>query len=93
MASIRSLTFCKTSSSGTDSCLSVWYAIEKAAKHDIQVEQWFPNQLRHTRATEVRRDYDLEAARVVLGEASVNVVEHYAEEDFELARQVAVETG
>jgi hypothetical protein len=35
----------------------------------------------------------LEAARVVLGEASVNVVEHYAEEDFELARQVAVETG
>ena len=72
---------------------AVRYAIEKAARHGVQVEQWFPNQLRHTRGTEVRRDYRLEGSRVILGEASVNVTEHYAEENFELARQIATETG
>ena len=72
---------------------AVRYAIEKAARHGVQVERWFPNQLRHTRGTEVRRDYRLEGSRVILGEASVNVTEHYAEENFELARRIAAETG
>lgn len=57
------------------------------------VARWSPKQLRHARATEVRRAYGLEAAQVVLGHASADVTQVYAERDLELARRVALETG
>lgn len=61
----------------------------KAAK----VPQWSPNQLRHSRATEVRKVYGLEAAQVTLGHATADVTQVYAERDRELARRVALESG
>jgi integrase len=37
------------------------------AKPQVFVPHWHPNQLRHTKATEIRREAGLDAARVVLG--------------------------
>lgn len=58
-----------------------------------KVPHWHPNQLRHAKATEVRRVYGLEAAQVVLGHAKADVTQVYAERDLELAEAVAAELG
>jgi integrase len=55
--------------------------------------RWHPNQLRHTRATEIRRRYGLEAAQVLLGHAKADVTQVYAERDLSLAEHVAGEIG
>jgi len=57
------------------------------------VSRWTPNQLRHTRGTEVRREYGLEAAQSVLGHASADTTQIYAERDQRLAIEVARKTG
>ncbi len=57
------------------------------------VPHWHPNQLRHSRATEVRGAFGLEAAQVVLGHARANVTEVYAERNLSLAERVVAETG
>ncbi len=54
---------------------------------------WHPNQLRHTAATEIRRQFGLEAAQVALGHAAANVTQIYAERNFGLAAQVAKAIG
>lgn len=54
---------------------------------------WNPHQLRHTRATVIRKQYGLEAAQVVLGHADCKVTEVYAERDFQLAARVMKEIG
>ena len=54
---------------------------------------WSANQLRHSRATEVRRRYGLEAAQVALGHARADVTQVYAERDLALAEQIALEIG
>lgn len=54
---------------------------------------WAPNQLRHSRATEIRKHHGLEAAQVALGHASADITQIYAERDHELARQVATKSG
>ncbi|QDV87320.1 tyrosine-type recombinase/integrase [Planctomycetes bacterium TBK1r] len=55
--------------------------------------RWSPNRLRHTRGTEVRKQFGLEAAQVILGHSVANVTEIYAERDAEKARDVARKTG
>jgi integrase len=57
------------------------------------VPHWHPNQLRHSRATEVRGAFGLEAAQVILGHAKANVTEVYAERNLTLATHVAAQTG
>jgi hypothetical protein len=54
---------------------------------------WAPNRLRHTRATEVRRQFGLEAAQVILGHAKVDVTQVYAERDHALADDVMKKIG
>jgi len=54
---------------------------------------WHPHQLRHTAATEIRRTFGIEAAQVVLGHASLNVTEVYAERDRKLAEEVMQQLG
>ncbi len=54
---------------------------------------WHPHQLRHTRATEVRRQYGAEKARSLLGHATLSATEIYAERDQQAAREVALATG
>ncbi|MCG3132504.1 MAG: hypothetical protein FLDDKLPJ_03354 [Phycisphaerae bacterium] len=55
--------------------------------------RWSPNQLRHNAATRLRRDFGLEAARVVLGHSSADVTEIYAELDFAKAASVMEQVG
>ncbi|MEO0481709.1 MAG: tyrosine-type recombinase/integrase [Planctomycetota bacterium] len=57
------------------------------------VERWSPNQLRHARATEVRGMDGLEAAQVLLGHATVDVTQIYAERDRKLGFDVARRSG
>ena len=67
-------------------------AIERACKR-AAVPKWTPNQLRHSRATEVRRRYGLKASQVVLGHARADVTQLYAERNIDLAIRTARETG
>jgi integrase len=57
------------------------------------VPHWHPNQLRHSHATEVRRQFGLEAAQVTLGHSQANVTQVYAERDLTLAAKVAAAIG
>ena len=67
-------------------------AIQRAAKR-AGAASWFPHQLRHTAATDVRAEFGLEAAQVILGHHSAHVTEVYAERDSTLAKKVALAVG
>ena len=55
--------------------------------------RWFPNQLRHTFATRVRKAHGLEAVQVALGHRNAKITETYAERDQSLAAKVAEQMG
>jgi integrase len=67
-------------------------AIEYACKL-AKVDKWAPNQLRHTRSTEIRKTHGLEASQVILGHAKCDVTRVYAEAYQELAIKVAKLSG
>lgn len=56
-------------------------------------KRWSPNQLRHTRGTEIRKQFGLEAAQVILGHAVADVTQIYAERDADKAREVVRKIG
>jgi integrase len=58
-----------------------------------KVEPWAPNRLRHTRGSEVRKQYGLEAAQVYLGHARCDVTQVYAERDTRLGEELARKIG
>jgi integrase len=45
------------------------------------IMKWHPHQLRHTAATEIRKRFGVEAARIILGHEDVRTAQIYAEED------------
>jgi integrase len=55
--------------------------------------RWSPNRLRHTAATEIRREFGLEAAQVILGHSQANVTQVYAERDLAKGLEVARQIG
>jgi site-specific recombinase XerD len=55
--------------------------------------RWHPNQLRHAKATEIRSEAGLDAARAVLGHRSPAVTEVYAEIDVKKAAEVMERLG
>lgn len=58
------------------------------------VPRWSPNQLRHNYATEIRRQFGLEAAAILLGHSSALVTDAvYAERDSAKAVAIAAECG
>ncbi len=65
----------------------------KAACLRAKVAAWAPNRLRHTRATEIRSQFGLEAASSVLGHSEIGVTQIYALADQERAVQVAKQIG
>jgi len=67
-------------------------AIHRACDR-AKVSRWSPNQLRHTAATDIRRQFGLEAAQHVLGHATTNMTEIYAEKNLETAARVARAIG
>ncbi len=52
-----------------------------------------PNQLRHTRATEIRAEFGLDSAASVLGHSQITTTQVYAEQDKARAIEVAKKTG
>jgi len=54
---------------------------------------WAPNRLRHTAATVIRAETDIETVRVVLGHSSAVTSEIYAEKDFAAARSIMAKIG
>ena len=61
-------------------------AIARGCKK-ADVEHWSPNQ--HSFATDARKKFGLEAAQVLLGHASADITQVYAERDAEKAAEVA----
>ncbi len=57
------------------------------------VGKWAPNQLRHSAATAIRKEFGLEAAQVVLGHSSAQVTQVYAERDLAKGLEVARQIG
>jgi integrase len=72
---------------------AIEYGLRMAKKYGFAIPHWHPHQLRHNRGTEVRRKYGIEAAQVALGHVRADVIEIYAERNFDLARRVAMEMG
>jgi integrase len=62
-------------------------------KRWCRAHRWHPNQLRHSAATEIRREAGLDAARVVLGHRSPQITEVYAELDVSRAAEVMGRLG
>ena len=78
--------------------VAVRRAIQKAnakRKKDglAPLSRWTPNMLRHSAATEIRRQFNLEAVQSILGHAAMKTSEVYAEKNMKLARQVAAKIG
>ncbi len=55
--------------------------------------RWAPNQLRHSAATEIRKQFGLEAAQVCLGHSKADITQTYAERDSKLGIEVARRIG
>lgn len=67
-------------------------AVERAcAKAGVPV--WTPHRIRHSFATLVRSEFDLDAARAALGHSDANVTLDYAELDLGRAAEVAAQLG
>lgn len=75
---------------------AIKYAIKTANKSrqpGEMIPDWFPLQLRHSCATQIRKVAGLEAAQVTLGHARADITQIYAERDQQLALQVAQKFG
>lgn len=55
--------------------------------------RWQPNQVRHLAATEIRRQFGLEAAQVMLGHAKADVTQIYAARDAQQAADIVRQIG
>jgi integrase len=72
---------------------AIQYGIRRARAAGMDISHWHPHQLRHAKATEIRRQYGLEAAQVMLGHSRADVTEVYAERDMHRAVELALKTG
>jgi integrase len=52
--------------------------VERQKADEPPMEHWHPYRLRHARATEVREQYGVEVAQVILGHSRISMTEHYA---------------
>jgi integrase len=55
--------------------------------------RWHPHQLRHNAATELRKEFGIDAARIILGHHSAAVTEIYAEKDEQEAIEAIMKVG
>ena len=79
-------------------CHAVLYGIRKANRvlkqaGQNEIPHWHPNQLRHNAATRLRKAYDIDTARAVLGHSSPTVTEVYAERDWAKAADAVERIG
>ena len=67
-------------------------AIGRACRK-ADVPHWHPHQLRHNAGTELRREFGIEAARVILDHSSIGMTELYAEQDRAKAAEIIGKIG
>lgn len=67
--------------------------IQEHGKHAELLESWSPNRLRHSAATEIRKEFGIEGAQVILGHSSADITQVYAERDLRLAEGIARKLG
>lgn len=67
-------------------------AIKRACKK-AGVPAWHPHQLRHNAATNLRKEFGLETARVILGHRSAAVTTIYAEADQQKTIEAMLRVG
>jgi integrase len=67
-------------------------AIRRACKK-LDIPIWFPHQLRHSAASEIRRRYGLEASQVILGHSELTTTQIYAQADRGRACEIMKEVG
>ncbi|MEO2017860.1 MAG: site-specific integrase [Fuerstiella sp.] len=65
----------------------------KNACEVAEIPTWTPNRLRHNAATNMRKQFDIESVRTILGHATGFTTEIYAELDHEKARSVIARIG
>ncbi|MGB2820917.1 MAG: tyrosine-type recombinase/integrase, partial [Phycisphaerae bacterium] len=58
-----------------------------------KAHRWHPHQLRHNAATELRKEFGIEAARIILGHRSAAITEVYAEKDEQQAIEAVTKVG
>lgn len=68
-------------------------AVTRACKAAKLPTRWTPNQLRHSAATRIRRQFGLEAASVILGHSNLQTTQIYAEADRLRAIEIAGSVG
>ncbi|HBT78352.1 MAG TPA: hypothetical protein DEB39_15830 [Planctomycetaceae bacterium] len=66
---------------------------KKEGREPVLLPRWAPNQLRHTWATYVEKEYDAETARIILGHKHVDTTFIYIERDNEKAREAQRKIG
>jgi integrase len=74
------------------------YAIKKAneiraERGEPEIPSWHPHRLRHNAATQLRREFNIDVARAVLGHAAPAITERYAERDEALAVEAMLRVG
>jgi len=76
-------------------CYSVttYYRAIQRACNRAKVTPWSPHRLRHTAATEIRRQFGVEAAQVILGHSEISTTEIYAEKNRAAALDIAKQIG
>ena len=65
----------------------------EAVKQWLREHGWAPNQLRHTFATNARREHGIEAVKILLGHSDLSTSEIYAERDSTVAKAVMQKIG
>ena len=66
---------------------------ESELKEWRRTHDWHPHRLRHNYATNVRREFGLEAAQILLGHSKADITQIYAERDMSRAATVAAKIG
>jgi integrase len=65
----------------------------RAERGEPEIPSWHPHQLRHNAATQLRREFNIDVARAVLGHAAPAITERYAERDEALAVEAMLRVG
>jgi integrase len=71
-------------------------SIEKANKmlaESVKLPYWHPHQIRHATATQIRRNFGLEASQIVLGHSNARITEIYAKRDEQRGIDIAKQIG
>ncbi len=80
-----------------ESAAKWWARLDEKQRKAVKVwrtaHHWHPNQLRHSFATKVRKEYGLEVAQVLLGHSRADVTQVYAEKNLALASPIMAKIG